>query len=76
MRKIEQETRRAQRLDQEADDKDPNISHLETELAEHIGCKVNIDFASKKGQLTIDFHNLEILEGLLEKMGFAAKWQV
>lgn len=70
VRKLEQE---AKKLAQPAIDvnasKDPNITALENTLAEQIGCNVKIDFSGSKGQLHIDFHNLEILQGLLEKVG-------
>lgn len=71
VRKLEQEVKRAQsnpasgRLEI-----DPNVRLLETALTEHIGCKVKIDSDERKGQLKIDFHNLDILEGIFQKMGF------
>lgn len=51
--------------------KDPNIAVLEKELADHVGCPVSISYDEKgKGNLTVDFHNIDILEGVLKKMGY------
>lgn len=49
---------------------DPNIKFLEKEVTDHIGCRVQIDFDEGKGQMKIDFQNLDILEGILTKMGY------
>lgn len=71
VRKTEQEVKKAQlQGDKISDEKSPDIERLEMALSDHVGCKVSIDFADKKGQLKIDFHNLEILDGLFQKMGF------
>ncbi len=70
VRKVEQEVKRLQESPLPAFTKDPNIQHLERNLADHIGCKVAIDYEGNKGSLKIDFHNLEILQGLLKKMGY------
>lgn len=69
VRKIEQEVKRAQ-ANINSDEKDPNIANLEAELSDYVGSQVSIDFGERKGQLKIDFHNLEILQGLFHKMGF------
>ncbi|OGT07802.1 MAG: chromosome partitioning protein ParB [Gammaproteobacteria bacterium GWE2_37_16] len=46
--------------------KDPNISHLQTELAEKLGAKVTIQQKNKnKGQLIIQYNSLEELDGIL-----------
>ena len=71
VRKIEQEAKKLQDKPMSTkQNKDPNLSSLESALSDHVGCKVNIGFDGQKGKLEIDFHNLEILEGLFEKMGF------
>ncbi|MBS0357939.1 MAG: ParB/RepB/Spo0J family partition protein [Proteobacteria bacterium] len=50
---------------------DPNLKKLEHALAAHIGSPVNVEYDGQgKGRLMIDFHNLEILQGLFEKMKF------
>lgn len=52
------------------DTADPNITALENALSAYLGCSSTIDFKGNKGRLSIDFHSLDILEGLLTKMGF------
>jgi ParB family chromosome partitioning protein len=72
VRKLEQEAKKIQQVSYtQTLERDPDIHRLEIALSEHMGCRVNIDFAERKGQLKIDFHNLEILQGLLQKMGFS-----
>ena len=51
-------------------EKDVNILALEQGLAQLIGCQTQIDFQQGKGQLTIDFHNLDVLQGLLKRLGY------
>ncbi|MGE3919400.1 MAG: ParB/RepB/Spo0J family partition protein [Gammaproteobacteria bacterium] len=71
VRKIEQEAKKQQLKPSTINDEsDPDVVHLEKALSDHVGCNVKIDFENTKGQLKIDFHNLEILEGIMEKMGF------
>jgi len=50
--------------------KDPDLARLETDLAERLGTRVTIRYEDGgQGQLAIDFANLEILEGVLERIG-------
>lgn len=49
---------------------DPNITALENALSAYLGCHSTIDFNGNKGRLYIDFHSLDILEGLLARIGF------
>jgi ParB family chromosome partitioning protein len=50
---------------------DPNLARLETELAERLGTRVTIDCgADGQGRLIIDFADLEILEGVLARLGY------
>lgn len=49
---------------------DPNISALENALSAYLGCPSAIDFNGHKGRLYIDFHSLDILEGVLARIGF------
>jgi len=49
---------------------DPNITALENALSAYLGCPSVIDFNSNKGRLYIDFHSLDILEGVLTRIGF------
>jgi ParB family chromosome partitioning protein len=71
VRRVEQEVKkglndpaRAQQIN------DPNIKTLEKSLSEYLGAKVKIDYANLQGKLEIDFQNLDILEGLFDKIGF------
>jgi ParB family chromosome partitioning protein len=70
-RQLEQETAKILKLvEDRVRLKDPNVNVLEKLLGDHIGCPVEINVSGNKGQIKIDFHNLDILEGLFEKMGF------
>jgi ParB family transcriptional regulator, chromosome partitioning protein len=74
VRRIEQEVKQLlDRSEITTGGKDPNIKALERALSEYIGCQVGIDFIDQHGKLQINFHNLEILEGLFAKMGFKFK---
>lgn len=45
---------------------DPNISRLETELAEKLGAKVRVQHSAKgSGKLVINYHSLDELDGIL-----------
>jgi ParB family chromosome partitioning protein len=49
---------------------DPDLARLEADLAEWLGTRVTIRYGDGgQGQLAIDFANLEILEGVLERFG-------
>lgn len=72
VRKLEQEIKKAAAIDLPAK-KDSNLTALERALADHIGCKVRINCEETTGKLEINFHNLEVLEGLFAKMGFEFK---
>lgn len=53
--------------------RDPNLAQLETDLAEHLGTRVTMVLSEgSRGQLVIDFANLEILDGVLERLGYAS----
>jgi ParB family chromosome partitioning protein len=45
--------------------KSPDILHLESQLSDLLGCRAEID----GGKLAIHFHDLEILDGVLERLG-------
>ena len=56
-----------QSLKDETPRADPNISKLESELAEKLGAKVHVQHsASGKGKLVISYHSLDELDGILE----------
>lgn len=52
---------------------DPDRQQLERELSEHLGTPVVVRCeVSGRGQLVINFAGLEILEGVLERLGYKA----
>lgn len=53
-----------------SDDYQADVTHLTRTLSEHLGSPVKIDFSSGRGSLKIDFHDLDILDGILKKMRF------
>lgn len=50
--------------------RDPNIMSLEKSLGKYLGCPVTIDFNNTQKRMSIEFYNLDILEGVLKKIGF------
>jgi ParB family chromosome partitioning protein len=70
VRRIEQEVNRLVSFRTQERKKDANIVALERELADYVGCEVKINYQNNYGKLEINFHNLDILHGLLAKMGF------
>lgn len=70
VRKTEQAVRKMLAQPTHHHDRDVNIIALERSLSEHIGCQVKIAYENKQGKLEINFHNLEVLQGLLAKMGY------
>lgn len=56
-----------QSLKEEAPRQDPNITKLESDLAEKLGAKVQVQHStSGKGKLVISYHSLDELDGILE----------
>ena len=50
---------------------DPDRARLETDLAEWLGAPVTLDYgADGRGRLIVEFADLEILEGVLERIGY------
>jgi len=50
---------------------DPDLARLETDLAEWLGARVTIDYGGDgRGRLIVEFADLEILEGVLERIGY------
>ncbi len=73
VRKIEQEVKKLQQLQtHDSRRKNADLRAVEAALAEHIGSAVRIDFDALdgKGNVQIDFHSLDILQGILKKMDF------
>lgn len=54
---------------------DANLKALEKQLTDHFGCKVAVDFSEHdvRGEIRINYQNLDILQGLLQKMGLDYK---
>jgi ParB family chromosome partitioning protein len=71
VRKLEQEVKKAPLV--QSQQKDSNLTALERALSDHVGCKVRINCEETAGKLEINFHNLDVLEGLFAKMGFDFK---
>lgn len=54
--------------------KDPDLARLETDLADRLGTRVTVTYgADGRGQLIVEFADLEILEGVLERMGVRSR---
>ena len=70
VRRLENEMKRYQQpLKEDNTKKDPNIASLERQLTDKTGCPTLIHHSSGKGELTFQFHDLEILQGILQKLG-------
>ena len=69
VRKIEQEVKK---LNEESNStskrKDVNLKYLEKTVSDKIGCRTVINFDENRGQMNIQFSNLDILEGILNKL--------
>ena len=52
---------------------DPNLRHLEGQLANLVGCPVHLRYdISGRGRLSIDFSDLDVMDGVLERLGYRA----
>ena len=73
VRKTEQEVKKLQAKQKEQDHDQSlsiNIKALEQSLADYVGSQVKIDYGQSGGQLKLNFHNLDVLEGILKKLGY------
>ncbi len=52
--------------------KDKNIIRLEQQLGEIIGCPVDIEHSNGAGELKIKYSNLDVLSGVLDRLGYEA----
>ncbi len=54
--------------------RDPDIVRLEQRVGEMIGTETRVDYepGSSRGRISLSFHSLEILEGILERLGYRA----
>jgi len=76
VRKLEravQDLQKTGRITKQSEKRPPDLAHLERQLSNHLGARTRIDFSSGSGKLQIDFHNLEVFDGLLKKMGMGEK---
>lgn len=49
---------------------DPNVAHLQQQIANQLGAVVSLKQTGKgRGQIVIDYHSLDELDGLLERFG-------
>jgi ParB family transcriptional regulator, chromosome partitioning protein len=53
-----------------ATQEDHDMRLLERDLSALLGCKTQIDFAQGAGQLHIHFHDVDVLQGVLQKLGY------
>ncbi len=73
VRALEQQARdAAQHHPAPAQTPDPALADLEQRLSAHLGNAVRIRYtpAARRGQLRIDFHDLDEFDGLLARLGF------
>ena len=49
-------------------EKNSDVRRLEDQLSEHLGTSVTISHKGKKGQIVVDFHSFDELDGILEKI--------
>ncbi|KAA3633499.1 MAG: ParB/RepB/Spo0J family partition protein [Proteobacteria bacterium] len=49
-------------------EKSGDIRRLEAELSEKLGASVSIDHAGKRGRVVIEYHDLDELDGILERI--------
>ncbi|MCG6871030.1 MAG: ParB/RepB/Spo0J family partition protein [Gammaproteobacteria bacterium] len=48
--------------------RDPNLARLEEDLSDRLGTRVRVQHAARGGKLVIDYHSLDELEGILERI--------
>jgi ParB family chromosome partitioning protein len=76
VRKLEQEAARLHAGVGGNRQQDPNMRALCVALSEHIGCPVSIQFQEQTGQMAINFQNLDILEGIFQRLGFSPQERI
>jgi ParB family transcriptional regulator, chromosome partitioning protein len=72
VRKLDQEIKRIKKSDDLLEsNNDPNVAMLEREWGNYLGSAVKIDYDTNgKGKVIIDFDNVEILQGIVDRTGF------
>lgn len=53
--------------------KDANMVYLEKAISQTLGCRSQLEFTEDRGSLTIQFSNLEVLDGILKKLSIDLK---
>lgn len=70
VRDTERLVRRLQDGDKRERSRDPDIRRLEERLSDMIGARVHIAQRGRKGRLSIEYHSLEQLDGVLSRLGW------
>lgn len=74
VRALEQRVRRVEQATETIENsaEDPVLADLEQRLSAHLGNNVRVRYAPdrRRGQLRIDFHDLDEFDGLLARLGF------
>lgn len=70
VRQMERKVKQSLSAKADVDAKSVDVKRLEKTLSEQIGCPTTIDFSRGIGSMKIDFHDLEVLQGVLEKLGY------
>ncbi len=73
VRRLEREIKASHFSPKEKERGDPDIEILANELGDYLGCHVAVEFNEQHCRLHIDCGNIEIFEGVLERIGFYAK---
>lgn len=69
VRKIEQEVKKlSDEKNVDHKKKDVNFAHLEKAISQKIGCRTRVEFSEDKGNISIQFSNLDVLDGVLKKL--------
>lgn len=69
VRQLETEVKKLQSQKQLKSYRDPNLVALEKRLSDKVGCRSEIEFKDGMGHVKIDFQNLDVLQGILLKLG-------
>jgi ParB family transcriptional regulator, chromosome partitioning protein len=70
VRRLEQEAKKRQKLSTVSAQDDPNITSLEQALSYFLGSQVTLEVQNEQGRMIINFDNLDVLDGLLKRIGF------
>jgi ParB family chromosome partitioning protein len=71
MRQIRRDPRDPATVAFNADPRDPDHARFEDRLSEQLGVPVTLEYArARSGRLILTFSNLDVLDGLLERLGY------